>query len=372
MNKKVILSVVIVLAVASIFLIFKFVHKECVQPEIVIDIEKPAQGQMIKFKCGNAEESDNITWDFGDTTNSKGVEVNHKFKLAGTYTIKVTRDENCVSTKEIVVLPKRKVQWVTPQINFPAEIHINEPITFTDMTNDATSWNWKIPETQEVGVDKSFNTKFTKSGRYNITLIVKGNSIKGDTAFAIDVLDGVASKNSKVNSTPVIESPKIAPTPKQEMKVETKPVVASKPEPKPKPEPVVKTEPSPKPKPEPTVKPEPTPKPEVKSKLAPAVPPYISDADFKTSFVSIANALANEDDNASNEWRDKIVPSTGDKGTMKVIIKSGSQVLERSLESFKKSQLISSEPYKVEQVSEVKRAVKNGPITEITIIVSSK
>lgn len=366
MNKKIILPITIILIFVSIFIAFKFFHKECVQPEIVIDLEKPVQGQTIKFKCNNADESDNIVWDFGDTSSFKGGEATHKFKIAGTYTIKATRDENCTSTKEITILPKRKIQWVTPQINFQSEIHVNEPVTFVDETNEANIWNWKIPETQEEGFDKSFNTKFNKSGRYTITLNLKGNNIKGDTSFAIDVLDGVATKSSKTNT--IAETPKIVNSSKPEIKKESKllPVTS-----KTKPEPIIA-------KVEPVSKPEPVSKSDLKPKIEPKIKPVtniptiISDTDFQSSFVAIANALANEDDNASNEWRDKIVPATGDKGTMKVIIRYGAQVLEKSLESFKKTQLISSEPYKVESVKEIKRVSKNGPIVEITIVVGNK
>src|SRR4051812_5174327 len=88
MNRKIILTAIIVVIIASIFLFFKFFHKECVQLEITYTPDKPAQGQMVTFKS-NAEEGENVVWNFGDTASSdKGIEVTHKYKQAGTFTIK--------------------------------------------------------------------------------------------------------------------------------------------------------------------------------------------------------------------------------------------------------------------------------------------
>ncbi len=316
MDKRVIITLFSTVLLALVLLLVKAFHKECVPVDFVFSPEHPMQGEFVKFKVVS-ESNEELTWSFGDSSVFEtGKEPIHKYDSAATYKVKVSTDEDCFSEKEIIIATNRKMETVQLQFNYPAEIHVNEPAVFTDATNEATAWTWEIEGINGSESGKSFIPTFKRAGRYTIILMVRGKYIQGDTSFEIMV--------------------------QPEMQTYT---------------------------------PEPAPKPVVVAAPAKAVTKaskYMSDSDFETNFISIANALASEDENAGNRWRDKIVSQTGTARTMKVIIIDGSQQIERKLENFKQTQLVSSEPYKVLLVKNIVRSIKDGPITEITIMVIKK
>ena len=324
MDKRVIITVFSTVLLALILLLVKVFHKECVPVTIVFSPEHPMQGELIKFKAVS-ESDEEMTWTFGDSPAFEiGKEPIHKYDSAATYKVKVSTDEDCFSEKEITIATNRKMEIVPLQFNYPAEIHVNEPAVFTDVTNEANTWTWEIEGVKGSEIGKMFIPTFKRVGKYNITLMVRGKYIQGDTTFMVSV---------KPERTTYTSEPTPIPTPA------------------PKPKPVVA----------------PTP-----AKVVPAASRYMSDSDFETNFITIANALASEDENAGNKWRDKIVSQAGAAHTMKVTIIDGSQQIERKLENFKQTQLVSSEPYKVLLVKNIIRSSKDGPITEITIMVIKK
>jgi PKD repeat protein len=318
MDKRVVITVFSTVLLALVLLFVKVFHKGCTPVIIVFSPEHPLQGEFVKFKAVT-KSNEELTWSFGDSSAFEvGKENIHKYDSAATYKVKVSTGEDCFSEKEITVATNRKMETVKLQFNYPTEIHVNEPAVFTDVTNEANTWIWEIEGFKGSEVGKTFIPTFKRVGKYTITLMVRGTYIQGDTSFEIMVKPEMQTY-----------TPELAPTPK--------PVI-----------------------------------PPVPAKVVPKASKYMTDADFETNFIFIANALASEDENAGNKWRDKIVSQAGAAHTMKVTIIDGSQQIERKLENFKQTQLVSSEPYKVLLVKNIVRSIKDGPITEITIMVIKK
>jgi hypothetical protein len=355
MNKKV-LIIVVSLVLVGVILFFTVFNKECKVPEITYDTKSPTVGQLIAFKA--ATDDENITWNFSDGVISTGKVVTHTFNVAGTFRVKASTSESCFDEKEIIVKPESTSIKVTPSINVPEEIYANEPVDFEDYTDGATDYTWEVQETGQKGKASIFNVKFETSGEFTIALSLKGEGITADTLFNVQVLG--ASKTKKNNEViaekvapaakPIVKetAPKtvIAVVPKKEIK--TAPVVVAKP--------VEKTVTIPA---------------EKKVKVeAPEVLAFSTDDEFKSNLIRIYNSLINEQDNASNEWRDKISKQAGPNGSIKVLIKEGAQVTEKTLASFKTSQLSATDPLKVLDVKDIKRVAPKGPINQITLIVS--
>ena len=326
MDKRIFLVALLFILVAGSIIGYNIISGSCEPFEIKLEPATPRTGDVVKF-TSMADDPDEISWDFGDGQKATGAEVTHKYDSERKYTVTATITERCSSSKEIIILPKREMTVVKPEITIPSKINTGELITFYDRTSDASEWKWRIVETGGGGNTREFTTTFKVAGKYHLALAVKGTYINGSDTIELNV-----------TKAPVVIRERI--------------IVPDRPRPKPQPDPPpIKT---PKLKPEPVV----------------SGFNYQDNVTFATNFVRIATALSSQEESSSTEWKQTIVSQTGEKGSLKIILTDGqSEPKEMSLESFKTKQIILTDPYIIKQVKEIKRRPDNS-ISQITVVVA--
>lgn len=341
MDKRIFLGAAIIILLAGAILGYNLMNSGCEPFEIKVEPANPRVGDEVRF-TSLSEETENITWNFGNGKSGQGVNVSHVFTGDGKFTVTASLSENCSGAVEVTVLPKREMETVTPEVSIPATLITDESIVFSDNTREASSWTWSIAETGETGDEREFRTTFKKPGTYTLALTVKGEYINGVGNYTLKV-----------------EKAKPAP----------KPVVIP---PRPKPEPVaVRPKPEPKPAPAPPPVQKPVSVPVTKPVTpAPASSKYFSDDKFADDFISIANALGAEDNNSSSDWKSKIVSQAGEseKITILLIVGKGEPV-PITLESFKNKQILNT--YNISQVRDIKRRPDKS-ISQITVVATKK
>ena len=88
----------------------------------------------------------------------------------------------------------------------PEEIYTNTEVTFTDMTKDATSWDWNFGDgTNEMPIEKEVKHTFDEEGKYWVKLTING---KYHDSMQITVMKKVIVDTSKKDIKIMIEGPK--------------------------------------------------------------------------------------------------------------------------------------------------------------------
>lgn len=126
-------------------------------------------------------------WDFGDGSQLETratSNIIHTYKTARTYTVTVTVNGQCDEEEKIVI--KRAPVFVDkrmlPQFSVPDSAIVGKPVTFTDSTEDATSWEWSFGETGNVDNKKRVASyMFTSHGPKTIYLKINGRPDRAST-----------------------------------------------------------------------------------------------------------------------------------------------------------------------------------------------
>ncbi|MCD6331014.1 MAG: PKD domain-containing protein, partial [Thermoplasmata archaeon] len=142
---------------------------------------QPASQTNIEFNASSSYDLDgsiaNYTWDFGDGSIGYGKFVSHKYAKSGEYIVKLTvRDDY---GNESYIEKTIKIANRGPVANFvysPAEPRAGEEINFTDLSVDLdgsiVQWLWDFGD-GSISYDKNPVHKYSKPGKYNVTLTVK-------------------------------------------------------------------------------------------------------------------------------------------------------------------------------------------------------
>jgi len=87
----------------------------------------------------------------------------------------------------------------------PEEVYTNTEVTFTDMTKDATSWDWTFGDgTNEMPIEKEVKHLFEEEGKYWVKLTING---KYHDSMQIVVMKKVIIDTSKKDIKILIEGP---------------------------------------------------------------------------------------------------------------------------------------------------------------------
>ncbi len=115
-------------------------------------------------------------WDFGDGTNSTERNPIHNYTAPGIYTTSLTvSNANGTLTRYAAITVTDKAASVLPVANFSTNISEGYApiyVQFTDMSKNATSWNWDFGDGTYSTARNPVHT-FSKTGKYTVILTVK-------------------------------------------------------------------------------------------------------------------------------------------------------------------------------------------------------
>ncbi|MBK9192967.1 MAG: PKD domain-containing protein [Crocinitomicaceae bacterium] len=138
-----------------------------------------------KFACANSEacmseefiftpedisQSALYVWDFGDGSFSSSKVATHTYNHAGTFSVTLSLKDSksnktlSKSSVEVVVNPLPNVQFA-----FEKSKEMIPTVTFINLTEDASEWNWNI-KGLKTSTDNQFEYTFRKKGIYMVEL----------------------------------------------------------------------------------------------------------------------------------------------------------------------------------------------------------
>jgi hypothetical protein len=245
-DEQVFFSMGIMAVIALAILGFRFKHKEtCEEITITTTSANYYVKSLVSFKA-ETRSGKRYKWYFGDKSNPEdgGSSITHEFKNPGRYTVNVLVNGKCeqvinVDIKEAPVVAK---QDLIVNIEGPDTAYVNKPVSFTDRTEGATSWEWSFDERGIIDSntpDASYT--FYTPGHHVVFLKINGRP-DWFTRMDIYVKDPNASKvlvetpprrnNNNVILPPIKDRPETPqmdiggpPKQKDDVKLEIKPVV---------------------------------------------------------------------------------------------------------------------------------------------------
>ncbi|MDI9311690.1 MAG: PKD domain-containing protein [Limnohabitans sp.] len=121
-------------------------------------------------------------WTFGDGTNVSYLsKATHTYEKEGTYLVTLKVDNECVVEKEIKVAPyeEKMDNSLMPVIDYPKTATVGVPVSFSDKSPHAKSWQWMFGEkngdTSFDSTEKNPTYTFKTPGVKKVTLAVNGN-----------------------------------------------------------------------------------------------------------------------------------------------------------------------------------------------------
>lgn len=181
---------VIALVSATILLVTKLRSPRC--KGIILSVPQTAKAdEKVQFIDSTADVTKRI-WDFGDSTEVSAEQApTHRYAQAGKYIVSLTINNSCREVREIEVLPKPALQLQLAQIQGPSgAIYVGDPVPFSELTPDATAWEWTFGESGKVDKrDKQTSYIFHSSGYKTVTVYVTTPSGKLSGSFTVNVKD---------------------------------------------------------------------------------------------------------------------------------------------------------------------------------------
>ena len=136
-------------------------------------------------------ESEKWQWAFGDNSSSFQKNPVHYYKKPGIYDIELIVNGNCVGFKTVEITEAIKVVDSTkfPVFEIQKTIRVGEKLILKDLTENASSWEWRFGETPRID-DKNRTATYIykESGLYTVKLIVN-NDLDYITKKKIRVLE---------------------------------------------------------------------------------------------------------------------------------------------------------------------------------------
>ena len=279
MDKRIFVTFLAIICLIGFILGIRWALKpKCEQPVLIITPQNPETGQEVVFATENGNV---LVWEITGEKTARGASTKYTFNKSGTYIIKATAGEECVTTQQLIEHKPCEIQNVKPEIKLPSVIYTGRIETMSDITSGANSWKWSVEGNSQTSTAISFSVSFDKPGNYTVKLSLSGKCIKGDTAFVITV----AKAPTEANRVVTVKEPLINP-----QKTVEKPTIH-----------------------------------------------LINDPEFINNFVEIANQLY-DGETSSTDWATKIVARCCDDARVEVFINGG---LERDvkLSKFKQYQI---------------------------------
>ena len=125
-----------------------------------------------------SENATVINWDFGDGTNSTEKNPLHTYNTLGNYTVNLTASNENGTASMSTAITVLKQPAVLPVANFSSDVttgYTPLSVQFTDMSKDATAWNWDFGDGAKSTEQNSPHT-YNASGIYTVTLTVSNEA----------------------------------------------------------------------------------------------------------------------------------------------------------------------------------------------------
>jgi PKD repeat protein len=129
-------------------------------------------------------------WDFGDSTDAASDKApTHRYKQPGKYIVSLTVNGACKDIHEIEIFPKPAIHLQLAQIQGPSDaVYVGDRVPFSEMTPDATSWEWTFGESGKVDArDKQASYVFHSAGYKTVTVYANTPSGKLSGSFTVNV-----------------------------------------------------------------------------------------------------------------------------------------------------------------------------------------
>ncbi|SFW72687.1 PKD repeat-containing protein [Sinomicrobium oceani] len=175
-DSRVILSFVAILLLSGIILAFRVNESEpCKVEEIKVQASSFKVGEIITFSdyTDNAHE---WKWDFGDGNEAAfRSKVVHQYKDPGKYLVSLWVNKNCNITRLVDIKPSEDIidSTLLPKFFAPKIAYVNEPVSFSDSTSHAKSWEWRFGEGEKIdAIDRNPSYTYKTTGEKTISLFV--------------------------------------------------------------------------------------------------------------------------------------------------------------------------------------------------------
>ncbi|HEY8920046.1 MAG TPA: PKD domain-containing protein [Chitinophaga sp.] len=142
-------------------------------------------GEVITFKANNtgSAPAGGYTWNFSDSSvQQQGQQVYHAFNKAGSFVVTLQAGK-CSWNQEVQVINPIPLTTSTPAadvfpvIDGPTEAFVGRPVTFSNSTPGAKSWEWRLQQPNaETHSERSHTYVFSSPGDRIVTLVVNGDA----------------------------------------------------------------------------------------------------------------------------------------------------------------------------------------------------
>lgn len=181
LDDKIIITMIILSLVALMVTAFRYKHYEpCLAFNVKAKAEYYRTGEPIRFET-DARQAQDFRWEFGDNETSRTniPSVVHTYQAPGEYTITLTVNGRCSEYKTIYITraPRLENPLLLPTFICPQSAEVGKPVTFTDTTAGARSWEWRFGETAVVDATASTASYVYKTpGLKTIALVINNNA----------------------------------------------------------------------------------------------------------------------------------------------------------------------------------------------------
>ena len=181
-DTKVLVFFMIFFALSCSFLIFKIkTVRDCNVVGFKIESKSLKARGLITFTDTTKKASQWI-WDFGDGSEVSYLSKSaHEYEKEGVYNVKLKVDNSCTVEQTITILPFEESQdnSLMPNFTVPSVIIQGVPVTFSDKTNGAKSWEWMFGESSGGGKFEATSANpsytYTTLGPKKVRLAVNRN-----------------------------------------------------------------------------------------------------------------------------------------------------------------------------------------------------
>ena len=153
-------------------------HVPCDEVFFLVDKKELKAGEMIQFK-DKTEGAKAWKWEFGDDTGMfSQKEPLHIFKEAGEYEVRLVVNNICERKETVTIKPKVILLDPTkfPVFTLPESIVIGEELKVEDLTDNASSWEWRFGENASIdATTKIAEYIYVEPGLKTVSLIVNGD-----------------------------------------------------------------------------------------------------------------------------------------------------------------------------------------------------
>jgi hypothetical protein len=208
LDEQVYHTLIIVSFLSILILGFRFIGRHPCAPltlNIQSNTDSFKKDNLIRFKA-ETQEGNNFSWNYGDGNKDEGTNASvlHRFTKAGVFTVSVTVDDKCSEFQTLVIREDHLLDnnLFGTMFTGPSRAYMGMQVTFTDLSNKSTKWEWHFDDDSKVGATtKSATYVFKTPGTKKVSLMINDRLDLVQTRY-IDITDRNAENEmSKASET---------------------------------------------------------------------------------------------------------------------------------------------------------------------------